>query len=582
MKTSLKQLLFIAILAITAISQAQIHNNQWLFNARVGYDFPTYENNTPYIDYKGGLDLGLSVDYYWNWFGIGADADYIWNKPESTYPTDNLFSTGNIALTDFSLSEQKINRLFYGIGPSFRYVNQNGRFSAELNLRGGLANIKGGRTELRENTVINDVLNFHSGYDDKNVLSAKGQIRAIYFVNSWLGLHAGAYYLRHFNVEEQLDPIYNRTAGYYPVIDNQGTNTVNQNALNIRDESCDCDIFSVGVFAGITVAFGNKKAADVCPVCGEDHTPHCCATCGCTVTITARDKYTQQLLANTDVVLEDANGTITQTGTTNSYGVVVFQEVATSNYLVKGKLYEVNLEETTIAKAEFDMCKKDGKGIQKEIIYTDENFILRGNVVECNKNEGIPGVDISLKDTKSPSQKNTLSDTDGNFIFHLKQASVYSVQGAKDGYFSNKAEVNTINTDRNTDLFIDFEMCVDPCGKAIRLDNIIFNLDKWDILPAARQDLDYVAQLMQDNPTIKVEMSSHTDSRGSNAYNQELSQKRAQSTVDYLLAKGISRDRLIARGAGETQLLNSCADGVQCTEVEHTINRRTEFKVICF
>ena len=60
MKTSLKQLLFIAILAITAISQAQIHNNQWLFNARVGYDFPTYENNTPYIDYKGGLDLGLS------------------------------------------------------------------------------------------------------------------------------------------------------------------------------------------------------------------------------------------------------------------------------------------------------------------------------------------------------------------------------------------------------------------------------------------------------------------------------------------------------------------------------------------
>ena len=98
---------------------------------------------------------------------------------------------------------------------------------------------------------------------------------------------------------------------------------------------------------------------------------------------------------------------------------------------------------------------------------------------------------------------------------------------------------------------------------------------------SARPDLDYVVNLMQDNPTINVEMSSHTDSRGSNPYNQTLSQKRAESTINYLMTKGISRDRLIARGAGETELLNRCADGVTCEENEHTINRRTEFKVIC-
>jgi len=581
MKKVIKKVLFLAILAITAMTQGQITDNQWLFNARVGYDFPTYENNTPYIDYKGGLELGLSADYYWNWFGLGADVDYIWNKPESTYTTDNLFaSTTGSLLTDFSLSEDKINRLFYGIGPSFRYVNPSGRFSTELNLRGGLANIKGGRTELRENTVINDVLNFHSGYDEKNVFSAKAQVRAIYFVNSWLGVHAGAYYLRHFNVEDQTDGTFGITSGFYPVEELDGQNIVNQNAPNFREESCDCDIYSIGVFAGLTLAVGKK--ANVCPVCGDDHTPHCCATCGCSVTITARDKFSKELLANTDVVLEDVNGNITQTGTTNTYGVVVFQDVETADYVIKGKLYEVNLEETTLSKADFKNCKKEGKGIQKEILYADENFILRGNVVECNKNEGIAGVDISLKDTQRAALKNTLSDTDGNFQFYLKQSSIYSVQGAKDGYFSNKVTVDTKTEDRNSSLFIDFEMCVDPCGKAIRLDNIIFNLDKWDILPAARPDLDYVAQLMIDNPTIKVEMSSHTDSRGSNAYNQELSQKRAQSTVDYLLVKGISRDRLIARGAGETELLNKCADGVQCTEAEHTINRRTEFKVICF
>ena len=581
MNATLKNLLFLAVLAITAMTQGQITNNQWLFNARVGYDFPTYENNTPYIDYNGGLELGLSADYYWSWFGLGADVDYIWNKPESTYPTTNLFDlSGTRPLTDFSLSEDKINRLFYGIGPSFRYHNATGNFSTELNLRGGLANIKGGRTELRENTVINDVLNFHSGYDAKNVFSAKAQIRAIYFVNDWLGLHAGAYYMRHFNVEEQNDASYGIRSGYYPVEEIDGQNIVNQNTPFFREESCDCDIYSIGVFAGLTLAVGKK--ANACPVCGEDHTPQCCATCGCTVTITARDQFTKELLPNTDVVLEDLNGNITQTGTTNSYGVVVFQDVETADYVIKGKLYEVNLEQATLSKADFKDCKKEGKSIQKEILYTDENFILRGNVVECNKNEGIPGVDISLKDTQRASLKNTLSDADGNFMFYLKQSSIYSVQGAKDGYFSNKVTVNTTTEDRNSSLFIDFEMCVDPCGKAIRLDNIIFNLDKWDILPAARPDLDYVAQLMLDNPGIKVEMSSHTDSRGSNAYNQELSQKRAQATVDYLLAKGISRDRLIARGAGETELLNKCADGVTCTEAEHTINRRTEFKVICF
>ncbi|WP_317173254.1 OmpA family protein [Aestuariibaculum sediminum] len=209
------------------------------------------------------------------------------------------------------------------------------------------------------------------------------------------------------------------------------------------------------------------------------------------------------------------------------------------------------------------------------------NFILKGNVVECNTEKGLQDVDVILRNTIDPGQKNTLSDANGDFIFHLKQASTFKLKGNKDGYFSNEVNINTNEYDRNQSLFIDFEMCANPCGTAIKLDNIIFNLDKWDILPAAETDLNYIVKLMQENPGIKVEMSSHTDSRGSHEYNQELSQKRAQSTVDYLTNKGIVRNRLIARGAGETELLNHCADGVSCTEAQHTINRRTEFKIIC-
>lgn len=585
MKTLLKFLLIVFVFASAFTTNAQQDdNNYFQLSPRIGYDFPSYNNNTPFIDYNGGMDLGLSLDYYWNWFGLGFDFDYIKNQPESTYPTDNLFYAGGGQINNFILSEDDISRVFFGIGPNFQYRSQSRRFSAELNTRVGLASIKGGRTLLTDDPA-STLLNFHSGYDLSSVFSLKGQLRFTYYLNDNFGINVGAYYLKHFSATEQLDPTLNIAAGYHPfntVNDvDVNFNSLDQSGPVLREEPCDCDISSVGLFAGVTFKFNKKEKESVCEVCGEDHMPRCCATCGCGVTVTARDKYTDETLPYTDVVLTDLNGNIVQSGITNAYGVVVFNDVAEDNLIVKGKLYGVNLEETSITKEDFKACKKDGNSIQKVIRYGDLNFILKGNVVECNTDKGIQGVDILLKDKVKAGQKNTLSDLDGAFIFHLKQASTYALNGNKDGYFSNEVEVSTSDIDRNKSLFIDFEMCVNPCGQAIKLDNIIFNLDKWDILPAARPDLDYVVKLMQDNPTIKVEMSSHTDSRGSNQYNQELSQKRAQSTVDYLMTKGISRDRLIARGAGESELLNRCADGVQCSENEHTINRRTEFKVVC-
>ena len=589
MKKVIKLLVLVLVCVSAFTANAQQLNrdrNYFQISPRVGYDFPTYNNNTPYIDYKGGIDLGLSIDYYFKWFGLGVDFDYIKNKPKSTYPTVDVFQTDMVTpITNFDLTENKITRIFYGIGPNFQYRSASRRFTTELNTRLGLASIKGGRTLLTDNPATT-LLNFHAGYNDKNVMTFKGQLRFTYFLNDNFGINAGAYYMRHFKVEELVDPTFGISAGYHPLIDATGNagdpiKALDDRGIEFREEPCDCDISSVGVFAGITYKFSKKEKVDVCEVCGEDHFPRCCNTCGCGVTVTARDKFTDETLPNTDVVLTDLNGNIIQSGTTNNYGVVVFNDVSENDYIVKGKLYNINLEETSIAKDEFKACKKDGNSIQKVIKYGDLNFILKGNVVECNTDEGIQGVDIVLKNTINPSQKNTLSDAEGDFIFHLKQASTFLLKGNKDGYFSNEVSITTNDYDRNTSLFIDFEMCVNPCGQAIKLDNIIFNLDKWDILPAARPDLDYVVKLMQDNPTIKVEMSSHTDSRGSNQYNQELSQKRAESTVNYLVNAGISRDRLIARGAGETELLNRCADGVECAESEHTINRRTEFKVVC-
>jgi outer membrane protein OmpA-like peptidoglycan-associated protein len=85
---------------------------------------------------------------------------------------------------------------------------------------------------------------------------------------------------------------------------------------------------------------------------------------------------------------------------------------------------------------------------------------------------------------------------------------------------------------------------------------------------------------MQDNPDWKVELGSHTDCRGSDAYNQILSQKRSDSAVGYIVNKGIEADRIIAKGYGESQLVNHCDDGVPCSKEDHRKNRRTEFTIL--
>jgi outer membrane protein OmpA-like peptidoglycan-associated protein len=109
---------------------------------------------------------------------------------------------------------------------------------------------------------------------------------------------------------------------------------------------------------------------------------------------------------------------------------------------------------------------------------------------------------------------------------------------------------------------------------------VYFDFDKWNIRSDAKAELDRLAKEMQDNPTVNLEMKSHTDSRGPASYNMKLSEKRGKSVLDYLNAKGISSSRINAQAFGETQLVNKCKDGVKCKEAEHQLNRRTETLVI--
>jgi outer membrane protein OmpA-like peptidoglycan-associated protein len=117
-------------------------------------------------------------------------------------------------------------------------------------------------------------------------------------------------------------------------------------------------------------------------------------------------------------------------------------------------------------------------------------------------------------------------------------------------------------------------------GQKFVMENIYYDYDKWDILPESEVELNKLVKVMKDNPSWKVELGSHTDSRGTHEYNETLSQKRSDSAVNYIVSQGISRNRITAKGYGETQPVNECKDGVSCTEEQHQQNRRTEFTIL--
>ena len=175
------------------------------------------------------------------------------------------------------------------------------------------------------------------------------------------------------------------------------------------------------------------------------------------------------------------------------------------------------------------------------------------------------------------------SDENGNFTMQMPVEGIYQLYGKKENYFSQTEEINASNYNREKTLYVKIEICAEKvdCGKAIGLKNILFDLNKFFIREDAKPELNKLVRFMTDNPEVKVELSSHTDCRASNKYNQTLSQNRANESVAYIVSQGIAKEKIVAKGYGETKLVNECADGINCTEEQHQANRRTEFKVIC-
>lgn len=192
---------------------------------------------------------------------------------------------------------------------------------------------------------------------------------------------------------------------------------------------------------------------------------------------------------------------------------------------------------------------------------------------------------VELRDAQGRVVDQAFTGADGKLSFKLDTAKTYSLLAANPGYFAARQAVSTVGktppqatlTQPETDIRLTADLVLTKIvkDKAIVVENIYYDLNKADIRTDAGLELDKLVQTLNDNPNITIELSSHTDVRGKDAYNLDLSQRRAQSAVDYIISKGIAANRVTAKGYGETRLIVKNAQ----TEEEHQRNRRTEFKV---
>lgn len=240
---------------------------------------------------------------------------------------------------------------------------------------------------------------------------------------------------------------------------------------------------------------------------------------------------------------------------------------------------------------------KDKKNFKGNETCCDDIYLIqiRDLVIDLqtlvtNDKGPLEGATIELfeKGKKVPTDSKT-NFTSNNFGLLLDADKSYIAYVTREGYYPDTITFNTngIFDDYTVKKTVvlkpkPFESDTETyaINEPIRLNNIYYDLDDDKILPAAEKDLTYLIELMDQYPDMVIELSSHTDSRGVGAYNQKLSQRRADSAKRWLVGEGIQGDRIKTVGYGEKQLLNRCKDGVRCSEDEHQLNRRTEFKIV--
>lgn len=214
-------------------------------------------------------------------------------------------------------------------------------------------------------------------------------------------------------------------------------------------------------------------------------------------------------------------------------------------------------------------------------VLTEPAIYIRGTVLSCDSGRVVKGAKISLIDAGS-GESITVANPGpgGEYSFKISERRNYQLKIEQDGFFTKTVTLNLI---ANTDTLYSQQICLQSfvVKKPMVLNNILYDYNKADLRPEAKTELDNLVEILKDNPTLKVELAAHTDSVGTVAANQSLSQRRAQACVDYIIASGINKNRIYAKGYGESVPVapNSLPNGAD-NPAGRQLNRRTEFTIL--
>ncbi len=239
----------------------------------------------------------------------------------------------------------------------------------------------------------------------------------------------------------------------------------------------------------------------------------------------------------------------------------------------------------------FFTSNRDG-GIGSDDIYKF-NFkpsckqILKGTITDASTGSVLAGTVVTLIDSQYNTIASITTDASGNYSFDVSCNKNYSVRAIKTDYTPKEVKISIPSSTGETKLDIQLESSIckvaigDNLGKCFGITMIYFDLDKSNIRKEAALDLAKILDVLNQNPTMKLDIRSHTDCRQTAKYNMALSERRAKSTIAWLVSKGIDPSRLTGRGYGESQLINDCGceptNASSCTEEQHQMNRRSEF-----
>jgi outer membrane protein OmpA-like peptidoglycan-associated protein len=282
-------------------------------------------------------------------------------------------------------------------------------------------------------------------------------------------------------------------------------------------------------------------------------------------------------LPNTEVTIKNITAGTEEKVMTDSTGKLEHKLKKNTKYEIETSKEDFESEGGTSVST---MGLLKSENFDKELQMRSLKVDVLVKVIDKETKKPLTGAKVKIKNESTGELKEYTTDNNGNITFISDRKKDYSLTSHYHSHKDGGGNFNTKVDKEQAKVEATFEMEMIKKGDVFVINDIYFDYNKATLRDESTQELEKLAAFLLENLNIKIELSAHTDSRGSSKDNQNLSQKRAQSCVDYLIRKGVPKANIVAKGYGESKPVNKCTDGVDCSEEEHALNRRTEIKVL--